>query len=176
MGPKTEGILESALYVSDVALGGFLGFCAYADWGVAVQRRCVLLGEFSTMGWGDLSGGRIGGLGIMAERKRGRGGRETEVGFGRVEYLFSRSGPALGEPGLGVLKRGGARAETERVGGASFMQQACPGAAGGDMWRTFGLRLSQVAAIGLLMAITAGAQQERAGVAGAGGSCAAANF
>ena len=33
------------------------------------------------------------------------------------------------------------------------------------MLRIFGLRLSEVAAIGLLMAISAGAQQERAGVA-----------
>jgi hypothetical protein len=53
-----------------------------------------------------------------------------------------------------------------RVGGwRVFYAAACPGAAGGDMWRVFWLRLSELAAIAMLMTISTWARQERAGTA-----------
>ncbi len=105
MYPNTEGILESSLYVADVARSaGFyekvFGFQVISDFG---ERGCAMkagTGRYCcysrkvahatycrrTMATGNsisrsrLAPPRLGELGSMAGGKRNRGGRETQVG------------------------------------------------------------------------------------------------
>ena len=118
MPPKTDGILESSLYVSDVARSvrfyeETFGFRVIADFG---ERGCAMQGGAHQVlllfkkgasreiqsphdGDGELHiafrdcVGRIGELGSLAREKRNCGGRKEKMGVGRVESLLSRSGP-----------------------------------------------------------------------------------
>jgi len=119
MHPKTEGVLESSLYVDDVAgsaqfyetIFGFRVISDFGGRGCAMQagKHQVLLlfkkgGSRAIQaphdGDGELhiafrdSCRRAGELGSMAGRERNRRGREAHVGTGRPKPLFSRSGPA----------------------------------------------------------------------------------
>lgn len=119
MHPKTEGILESSLYVSDVARSArfyekIFGFQIVSDFGErgcamkAGTRQVLLLfrkgGSRDMLSPHDGDGElhiafaicrrRPGELGRVAGGKRNRGGREAHVGAGWVQPLFPGSGPA----------------------------------------------------------------------------------
>ena len=114
--PKTHGILESSLYVSDVPRSvrfyeetfGFRVIKEFGERGCAMhsaERQVLLLFKKGASraiqsphdGDGELRCvrdciGRIGQLGVMAQNARNRSGREAELGIGRVESLLSRPG------------------------------------------------------------------------------------
>ena len=117
MHPKTDGILESSLYVSDVARSvrfyeEIFGFRVIKDFGErgcamdAGARHVLLLfkkggsrGDYFASRWGRRTAHsvrnfdfRIGQMGAMARRERNCVGGETSVGRGRHEPLFSRPG------------------------------------------------------------------------------------
>jgi hypothetical protein len=118
MHPKTDGILESSLYVSDVVRSTrfyqeTFGFPVISEFGErgcemhAGTRQVLLLfkkggfaGDPVASRWRRritrrvrYSICRIEQLGDMAPGKRNRGGRETRVGIRRLEPLLSRPGP-----------------------------------------------------------------------------------
>src|SRR6266702_6417670 len=121
MRPKTDGILESSLYVSDVPRSvrfyeetfGFRVISEFGERGCAMHvgtRQVLLLfkkaASLATQSPHD--GGRriarrvrhplrrIGQLGVVAPNEGNRGGREAEVGIGRLEPLLPGPGPSFG--------------------------------------------------------------------------------
>ena len=119
MRPKTEGILESSLYVSDLARSihfyeNIFGFRVISDFGErgcaleAGTRQVLLLfkkGRFTRdhgpARWRRRATSRIcdsrrgtAGMGSLARGKRNRGGREDGMEIGRPEPLLPRSRPA----------------------------------------------------------------------------------
>jgi catechol 2,3-dioxygenase-like lactoylglutathione lyase family enzyme len=118
MPPKTDGILESSLYVSDLLRSVHFyeetfGFSVISELG---ERGCamyagthqVLLlfkkgasrmiqsphdGERRVTRRVRYPSRRAGQLGVMAQQERNRSRREEEVGIGRLEPLLSRPGP-----------------------------------------------------------------------------------
>ena len=118
MRPKTDGILESSLHVSDVPRSvlfyqqtfGFTVISEFGERGCAMNagpRQVLLLFKkgasraiTSPHDWGWRTaprvrhpGSRIDQLGVVAPAARDHGGRETSVGIGRLEPLLSRSRP-----------------------------------------------------------------------------------
>ena len=135
MPPKSDGILESSLYVSDVPRSvrfyqetfGFRVISAFGERGCAMQagtRQVLLLFKRGASraiqsphdGDGELHIAfrypirRIGQLGVVAPDERNRGGREAGVGIGKLEPLLSRPGPSFDRSRharhmVGLLKR-----------------------------------------------------------------------
>lgn len=132
MRPKTDGILESSLYVSDVPRSvlfyqetfGFPVISEFGERGCAMHagpRQVLLLFKKGASraitsphdGDGELHIAftirRIAQLGVVAPAARDRRGRETSVGIGRLEPLLSGPRPPLARTRhsgymVGVLK------------------------------------------------------------------------
>ena len=136
MRPKTEGILESSLYVSDLARSiqfyeTIFGFRVISDFGgrgcalEAGNRQVLLLFKKGASraitaphdGDGELhlafavGARRTAGVGVLVGGKRYSGGREDQVGARRPERLFPGSRPAFSK-----LPHRACGRSTDRVG------------------------------------------------------------
>ncbi|PYV23377.1 MAG: hypothetical protein DMG27_15895 [Acidobacteria bacterium] len=112
MHPKTEGILESSLYVADVTssvqfyerifgfrvIGDFEGevaqwrrvtakYCCYSRRVARARHRRRTTATVSSI-WRSRSLRRSVRVGKLGWRRTDRGGREADVGVGRPEPLF----------------------------------------------------------------------------------------